>query len=207
MKDCWTGTTAAPSENQADAVVTFEAKGYNQGYNQKEKVTTENNSLNNNDLTQSVKWIKVSEGYNRLGISQQAINKHISKGHFVARKVKMNGGFGYEISVESMFSYYERLGDWEKCSRILEMLGEEGDVQYSMLNVQSSEDNGKKDIIIDDVLMAKYQAVKLFDKALEQAEKKSIAAERFVASFNSGAYPELNKILGEISIISVLKSV
>ena len=200
MKDCWTGTTAAPSENQAEAVPTFGVKGGNQGGNQQEKVGTEDKSLNNNDLSKSVKWITVIEGGNRLGLDKRTIKKHCQQGHFVTRKVKMNGGIGYEISVESMFSYYERLGDWEKCSRILEMLREEGDVQYSMLNVQSSEDNGKKDIIIDDVLMAKYQAVKLFDKALEQAEKKSIAAERFVASFNSGAYPELNKILGEISI-------
>jgi len=190
MKDYWTESTV-PSENQAEAVVTFEAKGYNQGYNQKEKVTTANKSFNNNDLTQSVKWIKVSEGYNRLGISQQAINKHISKGHFVTRKVKMNGGFGYEISVESMFSYYQKLGDWDKCSKILEIL--------SPVNLQGKNIE-QNNIIIDDILMAKFQVTKLFDKALELAEKKSIAAERFVASFNCGAYPELKKILGEISI-------
>lgn len=206
MKDCWTETTAVPSENQAEAVVTFEAKGYNQGYNQKEKVTTANKSFNNNDLTQSVKWIKVSEGYNRLGISQQAINKHISKGHFVTRKVKMNGGFGYEISVESMFSYYETLGDWEKCERILEIMREMEDGGWRLEDgsAQSAVGSGQL-AMVNDVLMAKYQVAKLFDNALEFAEKKSVAAERFAASFNNGVYPELKNLIGEVSVRSLYR--
>jgi len=125
------------SEDNGKAVSTFGEKGGNQGGNQRRKVETEDNLLNNNDIKQSVKWISVEEGGNRLGISKQIIRRHCQKGHFVARKVKMNGGFGYEISVESMFSYYERLGDWEKCSRILEMLKKEMfNIQCSMFNVQ-----------------------------------------------------------------------
>jgi len=205
MKDCWTETTTMPSESQADAVATFEAKGGYRGGYRREKVDTEVNLLDNNDLSKSVKWITVKEGGYRLGLKKAIIKRHCQQGHFVTRKVKMNGGFGYEISVESMFSYYETLGDWEKCERILGMMREEGDVQYSMLNVQCSEDNGKKDIIIDDVLMAKYQVAKLFDNALEFAEKKSVAAERFAASFNNGVYPELKNLIGEVSVRSLYR--
>ena len=86
-------------------------EGRNQGRNQWEKVGTEDKILYNNELGDKRLWITVNEGRNRLGISDRVLRKHCSEGHFVTRKVKMNGGDGYLISVESMFKYYSKIGD------------------------------------------------------------------------------------------------
>ena len=76
-----------PSENQADAVATFEAKGGYRGGYRREKVDTEVNLLDNNDLSKSVKWIMTKEGGYRLGISKQ---KHIAYlcGFFLVKELR-----------------------------------------------------------------------------------------------------------------------
>lgn len=179
------------------AVTTFEAKGGNQGGNRQKKVVTEDNLLVNNNLQQSVKWIGRVEGGNRLGISKIAILKHIKQGHFVTRKVKMNGGFGYEISVESMFKYYESIGGWGKCNKIIQLMRPEIE----------DEDVKKKDNYgyLDDEAYAKYQLCKIADEIIKMAKSRRLAIEKFVNSFNKGAYPELLKVLGKISLRSVYR--
>ncbi|MEJ5351943.1 MAG: transposase [Melioribacteraceae bacterium] len=203
------GNTKNSSENLMNAVVTFETKGYNQGYNQQKKVTTDDNSIKYNDLELSIKWIKVAEGYNRLGISQQAIQKHIQKGHFVTRKVRMNGGYGYEISVESMFRYYEKLGDWEKCLRIIQFLADNSEVKNSEIlhsDFIGTKNDGEilgiaqNSINLSDEAASKYNITKIFDDILRNSSKKIEIAKKFVEDFNNGLYNNLKSKIGEISL-------
>lgn len=185
------------NENSSAAVVTFRQKVTTKLTTEQDKVTTVNNFNKNNNLQQSVKWISVSEGYNQLGISQQAIQKHISKGHFVTRKVKMNGGFGYEIALESMFNYYNKIGDWGKCEKILKLIQEK--------DTENIQNEVREEGLIDDEAFAKYQICKLLDEILIKAEKKTIAIEKFVNSYNQGSYPKLYEILGKISLRSIYR--
>lgn len=188
------------NENSADAVVTFEGKVTTKVTTNEKQLTTKDNANNNNNLQQSVKWITVKEGYNRLGISQQATQKHISKGHFVTRKVRMNGGFGYEIALESMFNYYNSIGDWAKCEKILGMMQELSDIEGETTDRASSVPT-----ITTDMALAKFQICKLLDEVILKADKKTIAVERFVNSFNQGSYPALLESVGKISVRSVYR--
>lgn len=190
------------TENLMKSVVTFDEKVTTKVTTVNSIVTTRVNSNKNNDLQVSVKWIKVSEGYNQLGISQQALNKHIQQGHFVTRKVKMNGGFGYEIALESVFNYYNKLGDWDKCEKILNWIKESSDFG---LGLKGQEGQNGQNGFLDDTALAKYQVCKLLDEIIMKADKKTIAVERFVNSFNNGSYPELLNVLGKISVRSVYR--
>lgn len=174
-------------------------KGGNQGGNQQREVVTKGNFNQNNNLQLSVKWIGRVEGGNRLGISKIAMLKHIQQGHFVTRKVRMNGGFGYEIALESVFNYYNKLGDWDKCEKILNWIKESSDFGLGLKGQEGQ--NG----ILDDTALAKYQVCKLLDEIILKADKKTIAVERFVNSFNNGSYPELLNVLGKISVRSVYR--
>lgn len=177
-------------------------KGANYGANQQKEVGTEFKLIRNNDLQLSVKWITASEGANRLGIKERAIQKHCQQGHFVTRKVKMNGGFGYEIALESVFSYYNKLGDWAKCEKILNWLKESGDFG---LGLKGQEGQNEENGILDDVAFAKFQICKLLDEVIMKADKKTIAIERFVNSFNQGAYSGLLESVGKISVRTVYR--
>jgi putative transposase len=134
---------------------------------------------------------------NRLGISKRAIQLHCEKGNFEFKTDKVNGRDGYLISVESMFKYYSKIGDWDKCERLLDLLKQEPTLE----NLP----NKFSDKIIDDVTLAKFQVAKLFDTILELAEKKTEAGENFVKSFNNGAYPNLKNLVGEISLRSLYR--
>jgi putative transposase len=181
------------TENSMNTVTTFESKGGNQGGNREDKIETELNSLKNNELQLSVKWIGRVEGGNLLGISKIAMLKHIQQRHFVTRKVKMNGGWGYEISVESMFRYYQSIGDWEKCFKLIHMLKPSASTGSTTGSPTGSAN-------ISEISAAKFQTVKLLDEILQHADKKTIAAKRFVAEFNKGIYPELKNIIGDIKL-------
>jgi hypothetical protein len=165
------------AENLINTVRTFEAKGTNRGANRQKKVRTDDNYIENNDLQLSVKWLGASEGANRLGITLRALQKHCKQGHFVTRKVKMNGGWGYEISVESMFRYYQSIGDWEKCFKLIHMLKPSASTGSTTGSPTGSAN-------ISEISAAKFQTVKLLDEILQHADKKTIAAKRFVAEFN-----------------------
>lgn len=180
--------------NDADCGLHLLNKGVNQGVNQEEKVYTEDKLLKNNNLGYVGLWISVSEGVNRLGITKMGIWKHIKLHHFETRKVKMNGGWGYEISIESMFRYYERIGDWDKCNKILELItgGEE------------IKPNTGADSVSEEAL-AKYQVCKILDMVLMNSLKKVKAVENFVVSFNSGMYKTLLDITGPISVRSIYR--
>lgn len=195
-------TSGTLSKNLMKSSSHLFGKGGNQGGNREEKAVTELNLNKNNDLQLSVKWITVNEGGNRLGVTERVIKKHCKHGHFVTRKVKMNGGFGYEISVESIFNYYNKLGDWAKCEKILNWIKESGDFGLG-LNGQDGQ-NGQNGIL-NDVVLAKYQICKLLDEIILKADKKTIAVERFVNSFNQGAYPGLIESVGKISVRSVYR--
>lgn len=170
------------------------SKGANYGANCNEKVRTDDKLLGNNNLGYVGLWISVSEGANRLGISLRTIQKHCNLYHFETRKVKMNGGWGYEISVESMFRYYERIGDWDKCNKILELItGGEG-----------TKPNTGADSVSEEAL-AKYQVCKILDMVLMNSTKKVKAVENFVVSFNSGMYKTLLDITGPISVRSIYR--
>ncbi len=172
-------------------------KGANYGANHKEMLRTELNFNKNNELELSIKWVTASEGANRLGIKERAIQKHCKHGHFVTRKVKMNGGWGYEISVESMFRYYEKLGDWDKCFKLIQLLKPDVDI--------SAKPEASRILNLCEEAAAKYSVVQLFEEIQKNAKKKVLAAEKFVAAFNNGAYPELKNILGEISLRSLYR--
>ncbi|WP_041294001.1 Mu transposase C-terminal domain-containing protein [Ignavibacterium album] len=187
------------TENLMKSGLHLSLKGVNYGVNQQKKVETELKYLKNNDLQVSVKWMTVAEGVNRLGITKMAIVKHCQQGHFVTRKVKMNGGFGYEIALESVFNYYNKLGDWDKCEKILNWIKESSDFGLGLKGQEGQ--NG----FLDDTALAKYQVCKLLDEIILKADKKTIAIERFVNSFNNGSYPELLNVLGKISVRSVYR--
>lgn len=197
------------SENLMNAVVTFETKGYNQAYNQQKKLTTEDNSIKNNDLQQSAKWIKVSEGYNQLGISQQAFQKHIQHGHFVTRRTKMNGGFGYEISVESIFNYYKSR-DWEKCERILEWIRSSFDTSTSSVQAKTSSVQAQLGEMEEslttrqkEIAMARDGFLRAYEKSwvgLAHGEVKE-AKIKFIEAFNTGQL--LQGIYAKIGNISL----
>jgi putative transposase len=187
------------TKNSADAVPTFCSKvGTKVGTD--DKLVGTGDKLNKiNNLRQSVKWINASEGRNRLGISDRAIRKHCKQGHFVTRKVKMNGGWGYEIALESMFNYYNSIGDWSKCEKILRMIKERYDLE---LRPKGQEGQNR---ILNDLALAKFQICKLLDEVILKADKKTIAVERFVNSFNQGSYPALLECVGKISVRSVYR--
>lgn len=188
------------------AVPTFEQKvGTKVGTDDKLVGTMDKlNKINN--LQQSVKWITALEGRNRLGISDRIIRKHCQQGHFVTRKVKMNGGYGYEIALESMFNYYNRIGDWGKCEKVLRLIMDNGELTIKNEN-ESSFDKLRmtNERVLTDVAMAKYQVCKLVEEVLFKAEKKTVALERFVNSFNQGSYPKLFEVLGKVSVRTVYR--
>ena len=181
-------------ENLTDCGCHLLIKGDNQGGNRGEKVATDDNSLENNNLSHVGLWINVSEGSNRLGIKKQTIKKHIKLYHFETRKVKMNGGWGYEISVESMFRYYESIGDWDKCNRILELITGKEEIKPI---------SGANDI--SEEALAKYQVCRMLDMVLMNSSRKVRAVENFVVSFNAGMYKTLLDIIGPISVRSVYR--
>lgn len=194
------GQESIPYKNNDIAVDTFDAKGVNQGVNQQIKVSTEDNLLKNKELNKSIKWISVKEGVNQLGLSKWGLIKHIQQGHFVTRKVLMRGGFAYEISVESMFKYYESIGDWEKCEKILILLSKENGNEKNENN-NDKNPNG----ILDDEAFAKFQLCKIVDEIIKMAKSRTLAIKKFVNTFNKGSYPELYKVLGDISVRSVYR--
>ncbi len=114
----------------------------------------------------------------------------------------MNGGFGYEIALESVFNYYNKLGDWDKCDKILNWIKESSDFG---LGLKGQEGQNGQNGFLDDTALAKYQVCKLLDEIILKADKKTIAIERFVNSFNNGSYPELLNVLGKISVRSVYR--
>lgn len=187
------------SENLMDAVPTFSSKVGTKVGTITNVVGTVANLVKNNDLQHSIKWITASEGRNRLGISDRVIRKHISKGHFVTRKVKMNGGFGYEIALESVFNYYNKIGDWAKGERILQLI-----MDNEELTIKDTS-TGSVSRVLNDVALAKYQVCKLLDEVILKADKKTIAVERFVNSFNQGSYPKLLEGVGKISVRTVYR--
>lgn len=197
-------------ENLMDAVPTFNEKVGTKVGTDTIRVGTEDNSIKNNYLQQSVKWITAAEGRNHFGISDRVIRKHISKGHFVTRRVKMNGGFGYEIALESVFNYYNKIGDFGKCERILQLMMNltpnpspcqgEGKETSTFRQAQGSVSR-----VLTDVAMAKFQVCKLLDEVILKAEKKTIAVERFVNGFNQGSLPGLFETLGKISVRTVYR--
>ncbi|GIV45775.1 MAG: hypothetical protein KatS3mg036_0593 [Ignavibacterium sp.] len=187
------------TENLIESSSHLYPEGANYGANHKEMLRTELNFNKNNNLQLSVKWITASEGANRLGIKERAIQKHCQQGHFVTRRVKMNGGFGYEIALESVFNYYNKLGDWDKCDKILNWI--KGSNEFGLGLKGQEGQNG----FLDDTALAKYQVCKLLDEIILKADKKTIAIERFVNSFNNGSYPELLNVLGKISVRSVYR--
>jgi len=188
------------NENSADAVTTFCSKVVTKVVTNTVKVTTTDKPNKNNNLQQSVKWIGRVEGGNLLGISKIAMLKHISKGHFVTRRVKMNGGFGYEIALESMFNYYNSIGDWAKCEKILGMMQE-----LSTIEGKTTDRASSVPTITTDMALAKFQICKLLDEVILKADKKTIALERFVNSFNQGSYPGLLENVGRISVRTVYR--
>lgn len=183
-------------KNAADTFRTFEEKVRNVVRNDDEGVRNDDNLSKNNNLQQSVKWLRLSEGAKWFGVSERLLQYHCKQGHFVWRKVKMNGGLGYEIAIESMFSYYNSIGDWAKCEKILRWIQEEGERRSNI-------ENSNK--ILDDKSLAKYQICKLLDEVILKADKKTIAVERFVNSFNQGSYPALFERVGQISVRSVYR--
>jgi len=189
MKDPF--STIQEQKNMTEAVPTFIEKVGTKVGTINNRVGTEDNYNKINNLQQSLKWITAVEGRNRLGIGDRTIRKHCKLGHFVTRKVKMNGGFGYEISLESIFNYYNNIGNWAKCEKILEMMKLESETSKNLVS-----DNG----IVDDKAMAKYQICKLLDEVIFKADKKTIGIERFVNNFNQGSYPKLLEMLGQISV-------
>lgn len=185
------------NENTAAAVPTFCSKVGTKVGTTNNEVGTEPNIIGNNNLQQSVKWITVNEGGNQLGLNERTIKKHCKQGHFVTRKVKMNGGFGYEIALESMYDYYNKIGDWGKCEKILKLIQEK--------DTENIQNEVREEGLIDDEAFAKYQICKLLDEILIKAEKKTIAIEKFVNSYNQGSYPKLYEILGKISLRSIYR--
>lgn len=198
MKDPF--STIQEQKNMTEALPTFSIKVGNEVGNNKTGVGNEFNSIKNNRLQQSVKWITVAEGGQCLGLKNRVIKYHCQKGHFVTRRVKMNGGFGYEIALESMFNYYNSIGDWAKCEKILGMMQE-----LSTIEGKTTDRASSVPTITTDMALAKFQICKLLDEVILKADKKTIAVEKFVNSFNQGSYPQLFECIGQISVRSVYR--
>ena len=188
------------NENSADVFRTFSSKVRNEVRNDVKGVRNDDNLSKNNNLQQSVKWVRLSEGAKWFGVSERLLQYHCKQGHFVTRKVKMNGGYGYEIALESMFNYYNSIGDWAKCEKILGMMQE-----LSTIEGKTTDRASSVPTITTDMALAKFQICKLLDEVILKADKKTIAVERFVNSFNQGSYPALLESVGKISVRSVYR--
>lgn len=187
-------------KNMTEALPTFSTKVGSEVGSDKIKVGREANPNRNNRLQQSFKCIKVAEGGKCLNLTNRAIKLHCQQGHFVTRKVKMNGGFGYEIALESMFNYYNSIGDWAKCEKILGMMQE-----LSTIEGKTTDRASSVPTITTDMALAKFQICKLLDEVILKADKKTIAVEKFVNSFNQGSYPKLLEGVGKISVRTVYR--
>ncbi|MEP0860593.1 MAG: Mu transposase C-terminal domain-containing protein [Ignavibacterium sp.] len=203
MKEPFVDTqTKTLSENYMGPFPTFDDEGRKYGRKSLSEVGNDDKSIKNNDLQLSVKWISSSEGRKWLELTDRVLRYHCKQGHFVTRRVKMNGGLGYEISVESMFKYYESIGDWGKCEKILGMIQEISEIDGKEEEVDRA---SSVPTITTDEVLAKFQICKLLDEVILKADKKTIAVEKFVNSFNQGSYPRLFDSVGKISVRSVYR--
>ncbi len=94
-------------------------KGGKQGGKLENSLIGTSNSFQNNNLAEKSLWISAQEGGKLLGLTKRTVKWHCQHGHFVTRRVKMNGGLGYEIELNSVLKWLEKSGKIEKRLEIL----------------------------------------------------------------------------------------
>ena len=168
------------------------AKGANQGANLFEDVRTPDNSLKIKDLEGKQKtevWISVQKGANLVGVTKRAIQKNITRGKYSVRKVRTNGGEGYEILLSSL-PEFAQIKYWKEYSNGCEETRE------------AAAENPAAPVT-HPVAMARFDLLEIYAKETSGKGNKTGAKEAFIFDYNNGKYQEAFRMLGTLSLKTI----
>ncbi len=145
------------------------------------------NLLLSNKLHENSIWLTTKESGHLLGLAKSTIKKHCQLGHFDTRPVKMRGGTGYEISLNSILEWAKKRGKFDVVSKI-----------YSYLGVHHGEESSFETEKVSAVALARFDLLKLYDREVNNSERKLKAKEEFLRLYNAGVWEDLLRVLGVI---------